>query len=459
MRRLRYLWLILVVGIGALGCSEDGASNNPPLVVSSSPRDGDTDVLITTEVSVSYDQAVRLSENHGIKINGQSVEATAQGAKIELSVNLVKGADYIVKIPVGAVLSVDGVGTKSELLFDFSTEGKASEISASPVVANASPETVKVYSFLREVYGSKCLSGAMANVSWNTNEADWVYKHTGKYPAMNTFDYIHLHWSPDPYWIDYSNIEPIEDWWANNGIVSAMWHWNVPNVEGQTDNEKFTFRPWETSFRAANATVEGTWENEIVKADLKEMAGYLKLLQEKNIPVVWRPLHEAAGNTYKGGGAWFWWGADGAEAYKKLWIQMFEYFEEQGLNNIIWVWTTEIGDEPFYPGDEYVDIVARDIYGVSDATSIANQFKAIQEAHPTKMVALSELGGVATISNQWKNNAKWSFFMPWYDYDRTVNPGSSAFESTAHGNANVTWWKDAFVNDVVVSRDELPIFK
>ena len=27
--------------------------------------------------------------------------------------------------------------------------------------------------------------------------------------------------------------------------------------------------------------------------DIDNIAGYLKLLQDKNIPVIWRPLHEA----------------------------------------------------------------------------------------------------------------------------------------------------------------------
>ena len=69
-------------------------------------------------------------------------------------------------------------------------------------------------------------------------------------------------------------------------------------------------------FKASNALVEGTWENAIIKADLEELADYLLLLQNKNIPLIWRPLHEAAGNIYEynGGTAWFWWGYDGAES-------------------------------------------------------------------------------------------------------------------------------------------------
>ena len=35
----------------------------------------------------------------------------------------------------------------------------------------------------------------------------------------------------------------------------------------------------------------------------------LKKVASNNIPVLWRPLHEAAGG-------WFWWGAKGAEPFK-----------------------------------------------------------------------------------------------------------------------------------------------
>lgn len=49
-------------------------------------------------------------------------------------------------------------------------------------------------------------------------------------------------------------------------------------------------------------------------------------------------------------------GNDGAEAYKKLWIYIFNYFKKEGINNLIWVWTTQTKDSEFYPGDEYVDM-------------------------------------------------------------------------------------------------------
>ena len=256
--------------------------------------------------------------------------------------------------------------------------GKGEEPVITPVLctSGASEQAVKVYDFLRENRNKKTLSGTMACPSWNVNEAEWVYQHTGKYPAIAFFDYLSLEYSPCS-WIDYSKTKIVEDWWNKNGLVGAGWHWRVPCVQGSAERhytpgdgsvDPGTGKRTTTVFSAANATKEGTWENEVVKADLKKLAGYLKLLRDKRIPVIWRPLHEAAGNiyNYKNGKAWFWWGNDGAEAYKKLWIYIFNYFKKEGINNLIWVWTTQTKDSEFYPGDEYVDMVGRDMYPAKD---------------------------------------------------------------------------------------------
>jgi mannan endo-1,4-beta-mannosidase len=368
-----------------------------------------------------------------------------------------ENTDYIVNISATSILDLANNYAKA-YAYSFSTKPEIIvEINPTLAVTNPSAQAVNVYNFLMENYGNKVISSTIANVSWNTNEAEWIHQHTGKFPAMHTFDYIHLRWSPAN-WIDYSDIKVVEDWWNNNGIVSACWHWNVPSYDGSNE---YTSTSSETTFNAGYALIEGTWENGILKADLEKMAGYLKLLQIKNIPVVWRPLHEAAGNIYEynGGLAWFWWGADGAESFKQLWIYMFEYFESQGLNNLIWVWTTQTKDDDFYPGDEYVDIIGRDIYDVSDASTISSQFISVQERYPTKMVTLSEFGSVAPISEQWSAGAKWSYFMPWYDYERTNNTSQPDFSSTDHEHANAAWWQNAFDQNYVITLDQMPSLK
>jgi mannan endo-1,4-beta-mannosidase len=49
--------------------------------------------------------------------------------------------------------------------------------------------------------------------------------------------------------------------------------------------------------------------------------------------------------------------------------------------------------------------------------------------------------------------------MPWYDYARTQTPSGSAFNSEDHQYANVAFWKNAFANDKVISRDKMPSLK
>jgi mannan endo-1,4-beta-mannosidase len=454
------LGLLLVVSIGACektDRSEEITDHIPPEVVSTQPLNGAAGVQLPVEIIITYSEKIILGNSHQITVNNKTADANVDGTQLFINAALRENTDYTVSVSGISILDL-AKNYATEFSFSFSTKIRQPvNISDKLATLNPSKEAVNVYQFLKENYGRKLISSAMANVSWNLNEAEWVKQQTGKYPAMATFDFIHLPYSPAS-WIDYSDTGFIEDWWNNNGLVSAGWHWNVPSYQG---SDEYHFYTDQTSFRASNATVEGSWENEIVKADLEEIAGYLQLLQEKNIPVIWRPLHEAAGNIYEftGGTAWFWWGADGAEAYKKLWIYMFEYFNNQGLNNLIWVWTTQTGDHEFYPGDEYVDMIGRDIYNHSDANAIAEEFLSIQNSYPNKMVALSELGNTATISSQWEAGANWSYFMPWYDYERTNNLNEPDFNEPGHQYANTNWWTDAFNQSYVIARHQMPNLK
>lgn len=204
-------------------------------------------------------------------------------------------------------------------------------------------------------------------------------------------------------------------------------------------NKDYAFYKADTEFDATNATVEGTWENKVFTEDLKNAAAYLKLLRDADIPVLWRPFHEAAGG-------WFWWGKDAA-SFKSLWIAMFNYFKTEGLDNLIWVWTTEGNDADWYPGDQYVDIVGRDVYNKETADCVS-EYTSIAENYGNKIVSLSECGTVGLISEQWASGARWSWFMPWYD--GTNEDGSPVV------HADEAWWKDAMSQEFVVSREELP---
>lgn len=335
------------------------------------------------------------------------------------------------------------------------------EISANPVTAEATAGAKALYGYLRDMYGKKIISSIMADVNWNHKEADKVFSATGKYPAMNCYDFLHIY-VPKNNWIDYTDLKPVTEWADAGGIVSLMWHFNVPKTKDTVpgaDGSGVTCTPGETTFRAKNVFVEGSWERKWFYEQMDKVVAVILALQEKGIAAIWRPFHEAAGNaTLRSGAswgtAWFWWGYDGADVYKHLWTTMYDYFYEKGVRNLVWVWTTQNyngssvqfrQDTDWYPGDKYVDVVARDLYGYNAASNY-KEFSEITKAYPNKMVTLGECGtdagsgtAFATIPSVWSAGAKWSWFMPWY---------GDCMPDTA-------WWKAAMSSPNVLSRSDV----
>ena len=191
-------------------------------------------------------------------------------------------------------------------------------------------------------------------------------------------------------------------------------------------------------FNAANVLVPGSWENQVATADVAKLAGYLKLLQDANIPVLFRPFHEAAGDY--GWGAWFWWGNSGVDVTKQLWSWLrTKLTDEYGLNNLIWVWTVQTSDEgkladmakirAAYPGDDQVDIIGTDLYE-NPLSNQTEQFNTLYNlVGGKKMVALTECGNLLDVDSALADGALWSYFMGWY-------------EQNDNGPAFIEWNKD-----------------
>ena len=339
-------------------------------------------------------------------------------------------------------------------------------------VAGTTDAAKRLYRYFRNNYGQRIISSVMADVAWNHSLAEKIKKNiTGKWPAMNCYDFIHICVPDGNGWIDYSDITPVTEWVDKGGIVQLMWHFNVPLSETttiETNGSGVTCSPDKTTFKASNALVDGTWENRYFYAQMDRVIAVMLKLQEAGIAATWRPFHEAAGNaTAKQQAnwtkAWFWWGYDGAETYKKLWIAMFDYFKQKGVNNLIWIWTTQNyngnsanynQDTDWYPGDAYCDMIARDLYGYTPAQN-AQEFTEIQATYPNKMVVLGECGWDSSnktgkpqgdIVECWNLGAKWGHFMVWYD--RNAGNKSDTMVSDA-------WWSSAMKKantDIVIHR-------
>lgn len=489
--------ILLAAPLALLSCGDDGGSSSTPeaaTLKASVPASGATDVPTTTKtIELTFTQEVNFTSGKQAEFGGEKYGLTSftksqNTMTFTIPTALKRGETYTLSVPAGFFTTKDGGAEVAAFSVTFSTHApgavNADGIDKTLVTENALPAAQKIYDYLLSTYGQKTLANTIANVNWNLDEAEMVKAATGKYPAIATVDYIHFYTlytdaARNPFkggWrVNYDDIAQMSEWWNDGGIVSACWHWNVPNEEAEKyGKEAYTCTPGDgkknsdgtmtTVFSPKNIFTEGTWEQKIADEDLALLASLLKKFQEAGIPVIWRPLHEASGNAASGGTAWFWWGADGAETYVKLWRKMFDYFKAEGLNNLIWVWTTQTGygydeskgillDKDWYPGDEYVDIVGRDEY-TKTAEQSAEEFEAIRTAFPKKMVTLSECGSVAKLSEQIAEGAAWSWAMPWYD-----DTADEAKSLDNHQHADTKWWKDAMNCENVVSRADLPSFK
>lgn len=341
-----------------------------------------------------------------------------------------------------------------------------------PVLSDpeATPETQLLMNYLTEVYGNHIISGQQeiyggGNDGNSELEFEWIYNLTGKYPAIRGFDL--MNYNPLYGWEDGTTDRMIN--WVNNrgGIATASWHINVPRdftsyqLGEFVDWKKATYKPTETNFNTANAVVPGTKEYQYVMMTIEDLAEQLLILQENNVPVIFRPYHEAEGNGgLNGEGAWFWWASAGAEVYKQLWDQLYtELTETYGLHNLIWTYNSYVysTSPAWYPGDDQVDIVGYDKYntiynrydglsGVPNEDAISSIFyQLVDLTDGTKMVAMTENDTVPSVQNLTEEKAGWLYFCPWY--------GEHLMSSAFNYPATLT---TIYQSDYVITLDELP---
>ncbi len=166
-------------------------------------------------------------------------------------------------------------------------------------------------------------------------------------------------------------IDQLTEYAEQGGIITASAHLANPlwkDGDGDKCRGKFGGEEmWEEML------TEGTELNKIVKEELVIDGKFLKELDDKGIPVLYRPLHEA-------NGGWFWFCARShedmdwiaPEYLRRFWRYIYNlYVNEMGIKNLIWVYGPNVSQNTswgtrdvlyYYPGDEYCDIVGVDWY-------------------------------------------------------------------------------------------------
>ena len=390
----------------------------------------------------SYNVYIQVAAPYGDKQNLLSIDGTSISFSTPNNANYIhlKAVSYL-KLAAGEhkVQILKSWGWISIDYIEFEKVDPSTRFNTNTTLVTPDPtdETLRLYQFLYDNYGKKIISGVM-----DMADVNWLKTNTGKSPALVGLDFMQTNRGYSWY-SDNTPYQEAKAFYDKNGIPILCWHWRDPlrdteffyTQKGDPDNY--------TTFDISKVFDETSDEYKAMIKDIDYTSGLLKKFQDNKVPILWRPLHEAAGG-------WFWWGAKGAAPCKKLWQVMYDRMVNvNGLHNLIWVWTREPNDDAWYPGDEFVDIVGRDIYKDGDHSSQVLEFNDMVERYSgKKIITISESGSFPDVDNLIKDAAGWSWFMPWYGKytrDSFYNP--------------LDLWKKMFASDYVITLDEMPNLK
>lgn len=316
---------------------------------------------------------------------------------------------------------------------------------------NASDSAKRLMTYLCDIYGTDILSGQYCDTGMYGTENAIIWKATGgKYPAILGLDMMEYTPSRVANGSSSQAVEQAIQCWEKGGIVTFCWHWNAP--------EKYITGTWYSAFYKEHTNIdlakimngEDQEGYDLLMEDIDAIAQQLLRLQEADVPILWRPLHEASGG-------WFWWGNAGADAYKKLYVLLYDKLtNEYGLNNLIWVWNGQ--DKDWYPGDEYVDIIGEDIYpGERVYTPQTSKYlEVLDYTDANKMIILSENGCMFDPDLAIRDGAMWGSFNTW---GGEFIGQSSTLMYLSEQYTEEAMVKKVYEHEHVITRDELPDLK
>ncbi|HEY5562102.1 MAG TPA: glycosyl hydrolase [Clostridiaceae bacterium] len=253
---------------------------------------------------------------------------------------------------------------------------------------------------------------------------------------------------------------------SEGSIISLSAH--MPNFAGVVakgkTNGKYDYTgytPNVTSGDVVQRIMPGGDLNEAFTGYLDMVANFGNQLGAKGVPVLFRPFHENSGS-------WFWWGAAECDqaAFKDLWRYTVEYLRDvKQVHNFLYVYSpggpveTEASYLDRYPGDDYVDVMAFDMYNNNPtttdnfATTLANSMKVIDgvAAKHNKITTVSETGmivgsanGILVSGNQnldWFQNVldavsstNASYFLTWANFGKTDGFFEPYMTDPTHGH-------------------------
>jgi mannan endo-1,4-beta-mannosidase len=289
------------------------------------------------------------------------------------------------------------------------------------VTPGASPEAIELFDYLCSISGIKTLTGQHDQPIFKSAYYQRVYELTGKHPAVKGMDFGFS----EPNTLDGINfrqqlVDEAIRYWQEGTIITLMWHAVPPTKEEPVTfhediQSRLTEEEW-NELMTPDSKLNRRWQSQV-----DVIAFFLKQLRDAHVPIIWRPYHEMNGK-------WFWWGnKPGEKGYQQLYKMLFDRLVNyHKINNLIWVFdANEIsGDwmspyKDFYPGHNFVDILATDVYRNNFQQSDYDQLIELGEG---KLIALGEVGKMPT-AEILAQQPKWIWFMTWVESALYSNSG------------------------------------
>jgi mannan endo-1,4-beta-mannosidase len=278
-----------------------------------------------------------------------------------------------------------------------------------PVNPHASPEARALLALINSISGQATISGQHNFPNDASRWTDLAYDLTSRYPGLFGQDFgFSAADDKDSVLSRPAMIEEVERQWRNGSVIALTWHAVRP-----TEDEPVTFRD-----SVQGKLTDYEWRELLTPgsplylrwcAQVDVIAGYLRVLRDAHVPVLFRPYHEINGN-------WFWWGGrpgkDGSAAlYRQIYDRMVNVHH---LDNLVWVWNVNspsgnagaVGD--YYPGAGFADVVTMDIYGEFKQ----EYYQSMVDLAAGKPIALAEVGGLPS-PEVLEKQPGWAYFMAW----------------------------------------------
>jgi mannan endo-1,4-beta-mannosidase len=291
---------------------------------------------------------------------------------------------------------------------------------ARPVTPNASPEARAVLQLLQDLSGQYTLTGQHNFPNTRGRNSAFAARYLGKTPAIFCSDFGFAKADDtDSYLARPDIVQEAIRQYRSGALVDLCWHAVPP-----TADEPVTFRPLPGSDPQRLASVQGRITDEQFQAVLTPgtplhehwcaqvdaIAVFLRQLQDAHVPVLWRPYHEMNGD-------WFWWGGrTGQYSTAALYRQLFDRLvNHHHLNNLIWVWSMDrvhnsgMEHAKYFPGIDYVDVLALDVYQGDFAPAYYDSLVALSQGKP---LALDEVGNPPS-REVLQQQPRWVYYGVW----------------------------------------------